>query len=129
MTRMNAQPHLKLRLQTRRSHAAIGFAFAGLATVAVIRSQVADGLSDAKSLDRYEQTLALPGARQAGVACALYANVPALTFVSGIHIADDSPESRAFITSIYGLRRGDFKSAARSTSRCSSNSSACPRKG
>jgi hypothetical protein len=108
-TGMNTQRHLKLRLQTRRSHAAIGFAFACLATVAVIRSQVVDGLSDAKSRDRYERTIALPGARQSGVACAFYANVPALTFASGIHIADDSAESRAFIASIYGLRRGDFK--------------------
>jgi len=51
----------------------------------------------------------LPGARQIGVACAFYANVPALTKVSGIQIVDDTPASRALVASIYGLRRGDFE--------------------
>jgi len=52
---------------------------------------------------------ALPGAPQIGVGCAFYANVPALTRVSGIQIVDESAASRGFVSSIYGLRRGDFE--------------------
>ncbi|RYD63286.1 MAG: hypothetical protein EOP83_12560 [Verrucomicrobiaceae bacterium] len=51
----------------------------------------------------------LPGAPQLGVGCAFYANVPALTKVSGIQIVDETRESRSFVASIYGLRRGDFE--------------------
>jgi hypothetical protein len=51
----------------------------------------------------------LPGAPQIGVGCAFYANVPALTRVSGIQIVDDTAASRSLISSIYGLRRGDFE--------------------
>ena len=52
---------------------------------------------------------ALPGAPQIGLGCAFYANVPALTRVSGIQIVDETATSRAFVASIYGLRRGDFE--------------------
>lgn len=51
----------------------------------------------------------LPGAKQIGLSCAFYANVPALTKVSGIQIVDVTPASRALVASIYGLRRGDFE--------------------
>jgi hypothetical protein len=51
----------------------------------------------------------LPGAPQIGVGCAFYANVPALTKVSGIQIVDGTEASRGFVASIYGLRRGDFE--------------------
>lgn len=51
----------------------------------------------------------LPGAPQIGVGCAFYANVPALTKVSGIQIVDETAASKGFVTSIYGLRRGDFE--------------------
>lgn len=51
----------------------------------------------------------LPGAPQIGLGCAFYANVPALTKVSGIQIVDETATSRAFVASIYGLRRGDFE--------------------
>ena len=53
--------------------------------------------------------MTLPGARQLGVGCAFYANVPALTRVTGIQIVDDTAASPSFIASIYGLRRGDFE--------------------
>ncbi len=65
-------------------------------------------LSDPAKRKWHEHAKALPGARQAGVGCAFYANVPALTFVSGINVVDESRDSRAFITGVYGLRRGDF---------------------
>ncbi|WP_193211890.1 hypothetical protein [Luteolibacter marinus] len=65
-------------------------------------------MEDAERERHFREATALPGARQFGVGCAFFANVPALTYVSGIHVADRSPESRAFITSVYGLRRGDF---------------------
>jgi hypothetical protein len=61
---------------------------------------------DARQFHRH--AISLPGARQTGVGCAFYANVPALTFVSGIHVVDETRDSRAFVTGIYGLRRGDF---------------------
>ncbi|MCW1921473.1 hypothetical protein OKA05_02845 [Luteolibacter arcticus] len=51
----------------------------------------------------------LPGAKQIGLSCAFYANVPALTKISGIQIVDDTRASRAWVASIYGLRRGDFE--------------------
>ena len=40
---------------------------------------------------------------QIGVGCAFYANVPALTKVSGIQIVDGTEASRGFVASIYGL--------------------------
>ena len=51
----------------------------------------------------------LPGAKQSGPGCAFFANVPALTMASGIHIADDSAASRSFVASVYALRKGDFE--------------------
>ena len=42
----------------------------------------------------------LPGAPQIGLGCAFYANVPALTKVSGIQIVDETAASRAFVASI-----------------------------
>lgn len=51
----------------------------------------------------------LPGAKQIGVGCAFYANVPAFTKVSGIQLVDDTAASRTLVASIYGLRRGDFE--------------------
>jgi hypothetical protein len=70
---------------------AVGIAFSGAAW-----SQVA-------------KPATLPGAPQVGVGCAFYANVPALTRVSGIQIVDETVASRGFVASIYGLRRGDFE--------------------
>ena len=57
----------------------------------------------------YDRARALPGARQVGPSCGFFANVPALTAVSGINIADGSAVSEAFISSVYGLRAGDFE--------------------
>lgn len=51
----------------------------------------------------------LPGAPQMGLGCAFYANVPALTKVSGIQIVDETATSKAFVASIYGLRRGRYR--------------------
>lgn len=51
----------------------------------------------------------LPGAPQLGVGCAFFANVPALTKLSGIQIVDETAASQSFVASIYGLRRGDFE--------------------
>ncbi|BDS07266.1 hypothetical protein NT6N_23060 [Oceaniferula spumae] len=52
---------------------------------------------------------ALPGAKQTGPGCAFYANVPTLTRVTGVNVADGSAASKSFITRVYGLRKGDFK--------------------
>lgn len=65
-------------------------------------------LPDAEVRQFHRHALGLPGARQAGVGCAFYANVPALTHVSGIQVVDETRDSRAFVTGVYGLRRGDF---------------------
>ncbi|MES2982929.1 MAG: hypothetical protein V4727_11495 [Verrucomicrobiota bacterium] len=56
----------------------------------------------------YRQARVTPGARQIGFSCAFFANVPLVTMSSGINIADGSAASEKFISSIYGLRRGDF---------------------
>jgi hypothetical protein len=56
----------------------------------------------------YQQARVTPGARQIGLSCAFFANVPVLTMAGGINIADGSVEAREFAASIYGLRRGDF---------------------
>ena len=57
----------------------------------------------------YKQARVTPGARQIGLSCAFFANVPLFTMDSGINIADLSNDSKEFCASIYGLRRGDFK--------------------
>ena len=80
----------------------------GLLLVVHAQDRVRNDLADPAKRKLHEHAKALPGARQAGVGCAFYANVPALTFVSGIHVVDETPDSRAFVTGIYGLRRGDF---------------------
>jgi hypothetical protein len=66
-------------------------------------------LSDADKALIYQQAKLTPGARQIGLSCAFYANVPLLTMASGVNIADGSVASKDFVSSIYGLRRGDFK--------------------
>lgn len=86
----------------------IFFAFAGLLVVMHAQDRVRNDLSDPAKRELHEHAKALPGARQAGVGCAFYANVPALTFVSGIHVVDETRDSRSFVTGVYGLRRGDF---------------------
>jgi hypothetical protein len=65
-------------------------------------------LDEAERRALYEQAKVTPGARQVGLGCAFYANVPLLTMVSGINIADGSVASREFVSRIYGLRKGDF---------------------
>lgn len=65
-------------------------------------------LSPAERTLLYEQVRRSPGARQIGLSCAFFANVPMLTAASGIDIADGSPASKKFTASIYALRRGDF---------------------
>lgn len=57
----------------------------------------------------YEQAKLTPSARQVGLGCAFYANVPLLTMASGVNIADGSVASREFVSRIYGLRKGDFQ--------------------
>lgn len=57
----------------------------------------------------YQQVRVTPCAQQMGLSCAFFANVPLVTMSSGINIADGSEASRQFISSIYGLRKGDFK--------------------
>ena len=71
--------------------------------------QTTEPLSDLEAARRFRQVTLLPGARQRGVGCAFFGNVPALTFVSGIQVVDDSKESRAFVSNVYGLRKGDFE--------------------
>lgn len=63
---------------------------------------------EAEDAQFYARARGLPGARQVGPSCGFFANVPALTAVSGINIADGSAVSQAFISSVYGLRDGDF---------------------
>lgn len=84
------------------------FAAAGFLAVVHAQDRVRNDLSDPAKRELHEHAKALPGAKQAGVGCAFYANVPALTFVSGIHVVDETRDSRAFVTGVYGLRRGDF---------------------
>jgi hypothetical protein len=45
-----------------------------------------------------------PAAKQIGVSCGFFANVPALTMATGVDIHTSEP----FVRSIFGLRRGDF---------------------
>lgn len=71
-----------------------------LGVASLLASLVSVGLCD------FEK--ALPGAKQIGLSCAFYANVPALTKASGICIVDETEGSRSFVSAIYGLRRGDF---------------------
>ncbi|BCX47828.1 hypothetical protein HAHE_17360 [Haloferula helveola] len=47
----------------------------------------------------------LPVAKQTGPSCGFFANVPAVTLATGI----DMTGSKPFVSSIYGLRRGDFR--------------------
>jgi hypothetical protein len=54
----------------------------------------------------------LEGAKQVGLSCAFFANVPVLTELGGIRIVDESPASRQLVAGIYGLRRGDFRFAS-----------------
>ena len=65
-------------------------------------------LSKAEKVALYQQARVTPGARQIGVSCAFYANVPLVTMLSGVNIADGSPASKDFVASIYGLRKGEF---------------------
>jgi hypothetical protein len=101
---MNLRLNLKHELHSRRVRSAAGLVVAWIAFISAVQSQLP--AVEARQFQRH--ALALPGARQAGVGCAFYANVPALTFVSGIHVVDETRDSRAFVTGIYGLRRGDF---------------------
>jgi hypothetical protein len=66
-------------------------------------------LDEAERSALYQQAKVTPGARQVGLGCAFYANVPLLTMVSGVNIADGSAASREFVSRIYGLRKGDFR--------------------
>jgi hypothetical protein len=107
MKRVESQEHGK------RSRPAGGirisfFAAIGLFVGVHAQDRVRNDLSDPATRKLHEHAKALPGARQVGLGCAFYANVPALTFVSGIHVVDETRDSRAFVTGIYGLRRGDF---------------------
>lgn len=101
---MNLRSNLQRRVQSRRAGLVAGIWFCWFAAVAAVWGQLPD--ADARQFHRH--ALTLPGARQAGVGCAFYANVPALTYVSGIHVVDETRDSRAFVTGVYGLRRGDF---------------------
>lgn len=69
----------------------------------------AQGEAGAAAADRYEWMSAMPGAKQSGPSCGLYANIPALTAHTGINIADGSDRSKFFIRSVYGLEKGDFR--------------------
>ena len=66
-------------------------------------------LSREEKVSLYQQARLTPGARQIGLSCAFYANIPLVTMATGINIADGSVASKEFIASIYGLRRGDFQ--------------------
>lgn len=101
---IEVRQNLRRRLEFRRSGLVAGISLAWFAAVAAVHSQLP--AMDARQFHRH--ALTLPGARQAGVGCAFYANVPALTLVSGIQVVDETRESRAFVTGVYGLRRGDF---------------------
>lgn len=101
---MNLRLNLKHEFQSRRVRSVIGLVAAWIAFVSAVHSQLP--AMDARQVQRHG--LSLPGARQMGVGCAFYANVPALTVVSGIHVVDETRDSRAFVTGVYGLRRGDF---------------------
>jgi hypothetical protein len=87
----------------------IVFALLGLA---VCEEFPANPLTDKQKASIYEQAKLSPGARQMGLGCAFFANVPLLTMVSGVNIADGSVASREFISRIYGLRNGDFQFAS-----------------
>jgi hypothetical protein len=107
---MKGRPPPNLETGSRSNRRSRGIVFAAVALFVTIHAQerVRNDLSDPAKRQLHEHAKALPGARQAGVGCAFYANVPALTFVSGIHVVDETRESRAFVTGVYGLRRGDF---------------------
>ena len=47
----------------------------------------------------------LPAAKQIGVSCGFFANIPALTLATGV----DIHASPTFVKSIYGLQRGEFE--------------------
>ncbi len=66
-------------------------------------------LSRPERASLYQQARLTPGARQIGLSCAFYANVPLVTMSTGINIADGSAAAKEFVASIYGLRRGDFQ--------------------
>jgi hypothetical protein len=68
----------------------------------------ADSKKDSGDASLVSRARALSGARQVGPSCGFYANVPALTLVSGINIVDGSHGSRVFVRSVYGLPKGDF---------------------
>ncbi len=101
---MEAGPYRKHLLRSRLRDRIAAIALIWVAVVAQVRGQ----LPDLEVRDFHRHALTLPGARQAGVGCAFYANVPALTLVSGIQVVDETRDSRAFVTGVYGLRRGDF---------------------
>ena len=96
-------------LRLRGSRLVATLVFGGLAIVECGTGQTTDPLSERETTQRFHQVTSLPGARQRGVGCAFYGNVPALTFISGIHVVDDSKESKSFVSDVYGLRKGDFK--------------------
>ncbi len=106
---MNLQLSRKRKVPSRRVRWVAGPVMIWIALVSAVHSQLPGVLPDAKARLFHRHVLSLPGARQAVVGCAFYANVPALTFVSGINVADESQDSRAFITGVYGLRSGDFQ--------------------
>lgn len=66
-------------------------------------------LSREEKVSLYQQARLTPGARQIGLSCAFYANVPLVTMSIGINIADGSVASKEFVASIYALRRGEFQ--------------------
>jgi hypothetical protein len=101
---MNLRLNLKHELHSRRVRSVTGVVAVWIASVSAVQSQ----LPAVEARQSQRHALALPGARQTGVGCAFYANVPALTVVSGIHVVDETRDSRAFVTGVYGLRRGDF---------------------
>lgn len=107
---MNLRLNLKHEFQSRRVgvRSVTGAVAVWIVLVAAVQSQLPAVLPVGDARQFHRQVLTLPGARQAGVGCAFYANVPALTFVSGIHVVDETRDSRAFVTGVYGLRRGDF---------------------
>jgi hypothetical protein len=105
---MNLRLNLKHEFQSRRVRSATGVVAVWIALVTAVQSQLPAVLPVGEARQFHRAVLTLPGARQTGVGCAFYANVPALTLVSGIHVVDETRDSRAFVTGVYGLRRGDF---------------------
>jgi hypothetical protein len=105
---MRTKASLKHEFQSRRVRSVTGVVAVWIAFVAAVQSQLPAVLPVGEARQFHRAVLTLPGARKTGVGCAFYANVPALTVVSGIHVVDETRDSRAFVTGVYGLRRGDF---------------------